>query len=45
MVGGLIGGGMGPMDLGGIVGNLADGAGGGGVLSLVIGLLKGMFSR
>ncbi|MEL6227232.1 MAG: hypothetical protein AAFR01_09465, partial [Pseudomonadota bacterium] len=44
-LGGLVGGGMGVTDLGGIVSNLAVGAGGGGVLSLVIGILKSMFSR
>ncbi|MEO0729280.1 MAG: hypothetical protein AAFY64_02740 [Pseudomonadota bacterium] len=50
-VGGIIGpmlgagAGMGATDIGGIVSNLAAGAGGGGILSIVIGVLKSMFSR
>jgi len=37
--------GMGATDIGGIVSNLAAGAGGGGILSIIIGLIKSMVSR
>ena len=47
IIGPLLGGGvdMSPSGLGGIVTNLAAGAGGGGILSIVIGILKRMMSR